>query len=153
MRYALLLLAAGCTETPPPETPTAAHEPPRCQACATTIALHNDMGPTFTLVSAAMALDDEPPWQRADDKLAAERSFELVVPDLRPGTHLLRIDLSYRGNGYGVFSYLRGYRFRVQSSHTFDVRDHLLLEVHAYEKESPLAPIEERPAVRFVERG
>ena len=27
--------------------------------------------------------------------------------------------LTFQGNGYGVFSYLRGYKFEVKSSHAF----------------------------------
>ena len=69
-----------------------------------------------------------------------------------PGDHSLTTNLEYRGHGYGIFSYLKGYRFRVRSSHTFSAPEgrRVSVRVVAYEKGGPTAPLEERPAVRYV---
>ncbi|MEM9691107.1 MAG: hypothetical protein AAGA56_01055, partial [Myxococcota bacterium] len=59
-----------------------------------------------------------------------------------------------QGNGYGVFSYLRGYRFEVRSSHSFTAVEGKTtrLRILAYEKGGVTTPIEERPAVRYLEK-
>ena len=64
------------------------------------------------------------------------------------------MNLEYRGNGYGIFSYLKGYRFKVRSSYSFTAPEGRMvaLRVIAYEKGGPTAPLEERPAIRYLER-
>ena len=64
------------------------------------------------------------------------------------------MNLEYRGHGYGIFSYLKGYRFKVRSSHTYTAAEGKLihLRVVAYEKGGPTTPLEDRPDVRYVER-
>jgi len=59
-----------------------------------------------------------------------------------------------RGHGYGVFAYLKGYRFKVRSTYTFAVPEGRIstLYVVGYEKGGPTTPLEERPAVRYIER-
>jgi hypothetical protein len=61
--------------------------------------------------------------------------------------------LELRGHGYGVFSYLRGYRFEVRSSHSFTVTEGkaVTLRAIAYEKGGVTTPLEQRPAVRYIE--
>jgi hypothetical protein len=53
-----------------------------------------------------------------------------------------------------VFSYLRGYRFEVRSSHSFTAVDGktVNLDAVAYEKGGVTTPLEERPAIRYREK-
>jgi hypothetical protein len=53
-----------------------------------------------------------------------------------------------------VFSYLRGYRFEVRSSHSFTAVEGktINLQAIAYEKGGVTTPLEERPAIRYVEK-
>jgi hypothetical protein len=62
--------------------------------------------------------------------------------------------LEYRGHGYGIFSYLKGYRFRVRSNYSFTAPEGkaITIRVVGYEKGGPTAPLEERPAIRYMER-
>ena len=63
--------------------------------------------------------------------------------------------LEYRGHGYGIFSYLKGYRFKVQLEphvHGAPKARATTLRVVGYEKGGPTAPLEERPAIRYIER-
>ena len=64
------------------------------------------------------------------------------------------MNLEYRGHGYGIFSYLKGYRFKVRSSYSFSAPESkaVSLRVVAYEKGGPTAPLEERPAIRYQEQ-
>jgi hypothetical protein len=71
-----------------------------------------------------------------------------------PGEHTLTVNLEYRGHGYGMFNYLKGYRFKVRSTYSFTAPEGKAVTVRflGYEQGGPATPIEERPAVRFVER-
>jgi len=53
-----------------------------------------------------------------------------------------------------VFSYLRGYQFEVKQSHSFSVTEgkELDLDVISWEKGGVTTPLEQRPAVRYLER-
>ena len=71
-----------------------------------------------------------------------------------PGDHTLQVLVNLQGNGYGVFSYLRGYRFEVKSSHSFTAVEGktLSIQVVGYEKGGVTTPLEERPAIRYGEK-
>ncbi len=141
--------AAGCIEEPPPRTELV--QPPPCTPCATLVVFQNEMGSVFALRELAMAIDDLPPWGRTDPQLADEARFELEIPDLGPGRHNARLNANLRGRGYGVFAYLPSYTFKVTSTHEFAGRPRLMLTAHLYEKGGITTPLEERPAVRWVE--
>ena len=66
----------------------------------------------------------------------------------------MTVNLEYRGDGYGIFSYLKGYRFRVRSSYSFSAPESkaVSIRVVGFEKGGPTAPLEERPAIRYLER-
>jgi hypothetical protein len=55
------------------------------------------------------------------------------------------------GNGFGLFSYLEGYRFRLRSSYAFTAEDGKIarVDIVAYEQGGINQPIEERPSVRY----
>ncbi len=116
----------------------------------------NRMTSSYRLVKAYYALDGAQIFNRADEEgpLGDQTEFEVYNGSIVPGDHNLTVNLEYRGNGYGIFSYLRGYRFRVRSSYTFNAPEGkaITVRVVAYEKGGPTAPLEERPAVRYLER-
>jgi hypothetical protein len=53
-----------------------------------------------------------------------------------------------------VFSYLRGYKFEVKSSHSFTITEGKTVELEAvaWEKGGVTTPLEQRPAVRYTEK-
>jgi hypothetical protein len=116
----------------------------------------NRMSEGFKLVRVVYALDGAPIFTEADEEGAiGERGeFEVYNGSIVPGEHTLTVNLEYRGHGYGVFSYLKGYRFKVRSTYTFSVPEGRVatLVVVGYEKGGPTTPLDERPAVRFIER-
>ncbi len=88
--------------------------------------VHDDkIGNSFYLMSAAYSLDGTPIFSRSDQSgsLNKKRKFNLFSGSIRPGTHELSVELRYRGNGFGVFSYLRGYKIRIRSSYSFSVQE------------------------------
>lgn len=115
----------------------------------------NRMSSSYRLVKAVYALDGARIFSKADEEgsLGDQQQFEVYNGSIVPGEHNVTVNLEYRGNGYGIFSYLKGYRFRVRSSHSFSVPEGRTITIHAvgYEKGGPTAPLEERPAVQYSE--
>jgi hypothetical protein len=70
---------------------------------------------------------------------------------ITPGSHTLSVMAIYRGHGYGVFKYLRKYKFTVRSSHTFTVDEGrgVSIKVVGFEKGGSTTPLEQRPALDF----
>ncbi|MGD8861787.1 MAG: dihydrolipoamide acetyltransferase [Myxococcales bacterium] len=116
----------------------------------------NEMGNSYRLVKVVYALDGAPIFNKADEEggLGDREQFDIYNGSIVPGEHTLTVQLEYRGHGYGIFSYLKGYRFKVSSSYTFTAPEGkaVTLRVVGFEKGGPTAPLEERPAVRYVER-
>jgi hypothetical protein len=116
----------------------------------------NKMGNSYKLVKVVYALDGAPIFNKADEEgsLGDREEFDVYNGSIVPGEHTLTVKLEYRGNGYGIFSYLKGYRFKVSSSHTFTAPEGkaTTLRVVGYEKGGATAPLEDRPAIRYVER-
>ncbi|MCU0676589.1 MAG: hypothetical protein MUE69_27825, partial [Myxococcota bacterium] len=84
-------------------------------AGAQAIIVHeNRMSSSYKLVKAVYALDGAPIFNRADeegDSLSEREEFQVYNGSIVPGEHTLTVNLEYRGHGYGIFSYLKGYRF------------------------------------------
>jgi hypothetical protein len=126
-------------------------------AGAQAVILHeNRMSSSYRLVKAVYALDGAPIFNRADEEggLSEREEFNVYDGSIVPGEHTLTVNLEYRGHGYGIFSYLKGYRFKVRSNYSFTAPEgrSVTIRVVGYEKGGPTAPLEERPAIRYVER-
>lgn len=115
----------------------------------------NRMSSSYRLVKAVYALDGARLFSKADEEgsLGEQEEFEIYNGSIVPGEHNVTVNLEYRGHGYGIFSYLKGYRFRVRSSYTFSAPEgkRMTIRVVGYEKGGPTAPLEERPAIRYME--
>ena len=113
----------------------------------------NEMGSSFRLVKAAYALDGVQIYAKADDSgaLAEMQDFDVYNGAIQPGSHTLSVALTYQGNGFGVFSYLKGYKFNVKSSHTFVAGDSKTtnITVVGYEKGNITTQLSDKPAVDF----
>ncbi len=118
------------------------------------IVFRNEMGGSFRLVKATFLLDGGPIFNKSDesDNLADRDVINLYDGPVMPGDHTLSAVLHYRGHGYGIFSYLKGYSFKTRSSRTFTASEGkaLRLEVVGYEKGGVTTPLEERPDIRYV---
>jgi len=121
-----------------------------------TLIHENRMGSSYLLVKVIYALDGAPIFNKADEEgeLDDREKFDIYNGSIVPGEHTLTVNLEYRGHGYGIFSYLKGYRFKVRSNYTFTAPEGkaIVVRVVGFEKGGPTAPLEERPAIRYVER-
>jgi hypothetical protein len=113
----------------------------------------NDMGGSFALDSVAYALDGAPILTRSDKDgdLSKRPEFEIFNGRIVPGQHQVAVRLIYRGKGFGVFSYLEGYKFTVSSSYTFSAEPGKVttVKVVGYEKGGLTTDLKDRPAVRY----
>lgn len=113
----------------------------------------NEMGGSFLLESVAYALDGAPIFTQVDNAgdLGKREQFEVFNGRIVPGQHQIAVRLVYRGNGYGVFSYLEGYKFKVQSSYTFNAEPGKLstVRVVGFEQGGLTTDLKDRPAVRY----
>jgi uncharacterized small protein (DUF1192 family) len=113
----------------------------------------NEMGSSFYLESVAYALDGAPIYTKVDvnGELEKRDEFEIFNGRIVPGNHQIAVQLTYRGHGYGVFSYLDGYKFKVQSSYTFAAEPGKVnsIKVVGYEKGGFTAELKDRPSIRY----
>jgi hypothetical protein len=113
----------------------------------------NDMGGSFALDSVAYALDGAPILTRTDKDgdLSKRPEFEIFNGRIVPGQHQIAVRLIYRGRGFGVLSYLEGYKFTVSSSYTFSAEPGKVttVKVVGYEKGGITTDLKDRPAVRY----
>lgn len=113
----------------------------------------NEMGSAFVLESAAYTLDGAAIFTKVDNggDLADKPTFEIFNGLIVPGNHQITVKLNYRGHGFGIFSYLDGYKFKVQSSYTFNAEPGRItvVKVVGFEKGGITTDIKDRPAVRY----
>ncbi len=118
----------------------------------------NEMGDSFRLRRVQYALDGAPIFNRVDSgtgDLNEQEEIEIFNGSLAPGNHQLAVYLEYQGHGYGVFSYLKGYTFKIKSSYTFEAEEGKLTTVTilGYEKGGITTELKDRPSVEYkVER-
>ncbi|MEM6367424.1 MAG: dihydrolipoamide acetyltransferase [Myxococcota bacterium] len=113
----------------------------------------NDMGSAFKLEELSYALDGSPLLNKTagDTGVQERREIELFNGSIVPGNHNLSVYMLFRGNGYGVFSYLRGYTFKIQSSYAFTAEEGKVTTVRsvAYEKGGFTTDLQDRVAIRY----
>jgi hypothetical protein len=117
------------------------------------ISFKNDLTNAFHLTGATFVLDGAVQYNKQDDTgaLAEQKQIPIFSGSIPPGDHTLQVVLKLRGHGYGVFSYLRGYKFNVPSTHSFTVTEgkSIKLEAVVWEKGDVTTPLEQRPAIRW----
>jgi hypothetical protein len=116
----------------------------------------NEMSSAFQLIRALFVMDGQVQYNRQDDSgaLADQKDIPIYQGSVPPGDHTLQVALTFQGNGYGVFSYLRGYKFEVKSSHAFTAVEGKSVTVTstAYEKGGVTTPLEQRPTIDWREK-
>jgi hypothetical protein len=120
------------------------------------VAFDNEMSTAFRLVRALFVIDGTVQYNRQDETgaLADQKDIPIFSGSVPPGDHTVQVLLSFQGNGYGVFTYLKGYHFEVKSSHSFTAVEGrtLALTATALEKGGVTTPLDQRPAVEWHEK-
>jgi hypothetical protein len=120
------------------------------------VRFQNELSSAFRVTRVLVVLDGAVQYNKTDQSGALSEQSEIPIfnGSVPPGDHTIQVIVNLQGNGYGVFSYLRGYRFEVKSSHSFTAVEGktINLDAVAYEKGGVTTPLEERPAVRYMEK-
>ena len=102
-------------------------------------------------------LDDDYVLYCGDNERSLDAARPILVYDGRfaAGSHTVGVELSYRGVGHGVFSYLEGYTFRVRTSHELELPEAAFVALHAraFERGDAETPLEDRPQISFEDRS
>ncbi len=116
----------------------------------------NEMGSSFRLEKVSYSLDGTPIRSLVDQEgdLDGKEEIEILNGPIVPGNHTISVVMTYRGNGFGIFSYLKGYVFNLRSSHTFRAEEGKLVQIKVigYEKGGITTDLKDRPDVRFEDR-
>lgn len=116
----------------------------------------NEMSSAFRLTRALFVVDGAVQYNRADDTgaLADQKEIPIFSGSIPPGDHTVQVVLNFQGNGYGVFTYLRGYKFEVKSAHSFTSVEGKTLSLisTALEKGGVTTPLEQRPTIEWNEK-
>jgi hypothetical protein len=144
--FAVLATACGAASHPPTATGWLSLEH------------RSSMDGTFTLVTIRASLDGQP-IATIDHEVATDATAEpsgittpicLAHVPISRGTHQLEVELTYAGHGYGVFAYVRGYRFRVHDTRTIEVSADapgIVVTTTGYER-ADVTP-EDRPRIQW----
>jgi hypothetical protein len=120
------------------------------------VTFDNEMSNAFRLVRALFVIDGTVQYNRQDESgaLADQKNIPIFSGSVPPGDHTVQVLLNFQGNGYGVFTYLKGYHFEVKSSHSFTAVEGrtLTLTATALEKGGVTTPLEQRPAIDWDEK-
>lgn len=119
------------------------------------LAHRNLMGSTFRLVRVRFLLDGAQIFAKTDETGSLDSEDELVVYDgnISPGPHTVDVELTYKGHGYGVFSYLSDYTFESPSSYTFTAPENGAIKIRSagFEKGNITTAMKDRPSVDWQE--
>ena len=103
-----------------PATSAASPASPVATARAT-LRFRNDTGATYKLVEARFVMDgaELPTVLKGGVRGQSQRVFS---GEVTPGRHVVASRLTYQGADRAIFTYMKGYTFRVQSDDTFVAR-------------------------------
>ncbi len=114
---------------------------------------NNDMGNSFKLEESIFSLDGNQIYNKRDQDgdLSDKDNIELFNGAIVPGKHNISVQVIYRGNGYGVFKYLQGYKFTIRSSYTFTAEEGKTTRVKivGYEKGNFTTALKDRPDISY----
>lgn len=114
---------------------------------------HNtDVGGAYKLVRVLYSLDGARVYNQSDNdgSLSDKDNFEIYNGSISPGNHKLSILLELKGSGFGVFSYMKGYKFRIKDSCQFQAQSgkNTIVDVKLYDRGRAKYDYEERPAIK-----
>jgi hypothetical protein len=120
------------------------------------IQLTNEMSGAFKLVKTLFILDGAVQYNVSDESGAMADKKEIAIFNgaVNPGDHTISVVLNFQGHGFGLFTYLRGYKFEVKSSHSFTALEgkNVLVTAVAHEKGGVTTPLEQRPSIEWREK-
>jgi hypothetical protein len=120
-----------------------------------TINHSNEMSSRYVLSSMVYTLDNEQIFRYSSEdrknKSGVEKDLKIFKGPLAPGNHDLSVEIVYRGNDAGVFSYINDYKISSQTKKTFkiDKGQNLDVQIVSYEKGWILTKFKDRPDLKI----
>lgn len=101
-----------------------------------TINHKNEVGGAFQLISTIFYLDEAPVFKKINspDELN-EKEFVVFDASVAPGPHHVSVYYVFKGKGYGFFSYMKGYTFKISAGHSFNIEEGDLAEITVSSKD------------------
>jgi hypothetical protein len=114
------------------------------------IAFKNDLGKRYLVDSLTYKLNEEIIYQYvAEDRVVANSEKNTPVKEFEakivPGPYNLEVQVIYRGNDSGVFSYVKDYRITREEKMSIDVKKASQITVNAFESGGVFADFKDRP--------
>lgn len=113
----------------------------------------SEAGNGFTVERATYILDGQTIFDRenTDGRLDEGEPLQLFSGPIGPGDHELKVAVRMRGQAYGPFTYLEGYKFNIQSRYTFQVAEGQLNRLDVVTTQKPDLTLEpqDRLTVRY----
>lgn len=123
------------------------------QGAGAVIVHKNELSSIFALESVAYALDGAPLYSAVDKNgdLSKREELEVFTGRIVPGQHQLSARMVYRGQGFGVFSYVDDYTFTVTAAVTFNAEPGktTTIKAVAYDTGNITSQMKDRAAIRF----
>jgi hypothetical protein len=120
------------------------------------VVFRNEMSTAFKLIRALFVIDGAVQYNKQDETgaLSEQKEIPIFTGSVPPGDHTVQVSLQFQGNGYGVFTYLRGYKFDVKGTHAFTSVEgkSLTLYVTALERGGVTTALADRPAIDWQEK-
>ena len=113
----------------------------------------NGLGKSYAVEAVSYYLDGQSIYAKSDPSgaLGEDPEFKVWEGAIPPGNHNLTINVTLRGNGFGIFDYVEGYTFRLQSTYAFLAEDGNMSNVRVKldEQGGVARSFEERPNVIY----
>lgn len=111
----------------------------------------DDTSATFDIVQVVYGLDGNQIFAASEGGDRVGRREIVYDEAILDGPHNLTVQVTLRGNGFGVFSYMEGYETVVENSLQFQVDEGTTWEIDSviFEEGGQSRPPEERGTVRF----
>lgn len=112
----------------------------------------NEMGSFFELTKVLYYLDGKKIYYQDNSNglLHKRPEFEIYNGSIIPGNHSLTVELVYRGRS-NLFSYLKGYVFKLRSAYTFYAAKGRITQVSVigYERGGIGTDLEDKPYIKY----
>jgi len=157
---------AGCGPDAPPAVAPGADKlcsayvsstPGACPDCNQSIRvlIENDVSQTYRLDRFRVTIDGLVLCAASVEHVARGEIIPTGSALVPMGDHEIAVELSYAGNGYGVFAYLGRYRFDVSGNHAIEHSSGAMVLVHAraHEVGGASTPLKDRLAISFEEEA
>jgi hypothetical protein len=120
----------------------------------------NDMSSRYKIFSLAYSIDNDRIYSYyLEDNLGKanilSHETQVFKGPIIAGTHQLTVDVVYKGNDSGVFSYINEYKIPIESKQSFQVDkgQNLDIQVVGFEKGWALTDFKDRPQIKIKFNG